>query len=234
MICKSGSWFSSKITLYKSSNDRNRNRKNAGATDRAHVHAPRHWIALGSPSDFAAGSAVRRLRHVRFFRMSRCSSKRRRFASNIRSVRSALDASTPAAFRRTIRPFCSCTMRRASATSSSARRRSSSASVMANMDAAEFRTTVRRPALALQLSCGTAYARAAPSALKNFVRHPHMPPSRSEDAKASAPQDRKPQIRSGSRIAGCLPAAAGHSGRLRLPCAGFNAPDRRLERVGTA
>ena len=65
-------------------------------------------------------------------RTSRCSSKRRRFASNRRSVPSASNVSTPAALKRTMRPFCCCTMRRPSATSSSARRRSFSESIYRN------------------------------------------------------------------------------------------------------
>ena len=65
-------------------------------------------------------------------RASRCSSKRRRFASNRRSVLSASNVSTPAALKRTMRPFCCCTMRRPSATSSSARRRSFAESIYRN------------------------------------------------------------------------------------------------------
>ena len=65
-------------------------------------------------------------------RASLCSSKRRRFASNRRSVLSASHVSTPAALKRTMRPFCCCTMRRPSATSSSARRRSFSESIYRN------------------------------------------------------------------------------------------------------
>ena len=65
-------------------------------------------------------------------RTSRCSSKRRRLASNRRSVLSASHVSTPAALKRIMRPFCCCTMSRASATSSPARRRSFSESIYQN------------------------------------------------------------------------------------------------------
>ena len=65
-------------------------------------------------------------------RTSRCSSKRRRFASNRRSALSASHVSAPAALKRIMRPFCCCTMRRPSATSSSARRRSFSESIYQN------------------------------------------------------------------------------------------------------
>ena len=65
-------------------------------------------------------------------RKSRCSSKRRRFDSNKRSALSASHVSTPAALKRTTRPFCCRTMRRPSATSSSARRRSFLESIFPN------------------------------------------------------------------------------------------------------
>ena len=72
-------------------------------------------------------------------RKSRCSSKHRRFASNRRNVLSASNVSTPAALKRTMRPFCCCMMRCPSATSSSARRRSFSESIYRNNGAAAKR-----------------------------------------------------------------------------------------------
>ena len=59
-------------------------------------------------------------------RRSLCSSRRIRLDSSSQSILRFSHASTPAAHKRIMRPFCRCTMRRASATSSSAWRRSSS------------------------------------------------------------------------------------------------------------
>ena len=108
--------------------------------------APTYWSlpfphGLRSPAFALAGEAMPDRRfpppwtvedYFLPLRTSRCSSKRRRFASNRRSVLSASHVSTPAALKRIMRPFCCCTMRRASATSSSARRRSSSESIYQN------------------------------------------------------------------------------------------------------
>src|SRR5262249_52795840 len=52
-------------------------------------------------------------------RRSICSSNRRRLDSSNQSTLWASNVDTPSARRRTIRPFCRCTMRRASATCSS-------------------------------------------------------------------------------------------------------------------
>jgi hypothetical protein len=66
--------------------------------------------------------------YCRMFASSRslCCSNRRRFDSSGQSTLSASNVFAPAALNRTMRPFCLCTKRRASATCSSTRRRSSS------------------------------------------------------------------------------------------------------------
>jgi hypothetical protein len=89
------------------------------------------WTAEDNDAGFIVKDRNRRA-GVLPLRAPRCSSKRRRFASNRRSVFSASNVSTPAALKRTMRPFCCCTMRRPSATSSSARRRSFAESIYRN------------------------------------------------------------------------------------------------------
>ena len=61
---------------------------------------------------------------------SLCCSNRRRFDSSSQSILWASNVFTPASLKRTIRPLCRCTIRRASATCSSTRRRSSSTLIM--------------------------------------------------------------------------------------------------------
>ena len=76
----------------------------------------RSWCGreFGSPAFSATAAATQRCMlqnsYVPPLRTSRCSSKRRRFASSRRSVLSASHVSTPAALKRTMRPFCCCTM----------------------------------------------------------------------------------------------------------------------------